>query len=95
MGKGEEGAGDMSDVEKYRGGFSFCEGHPITTVEWLLSEKSNENELIFLAYDANLCGLPPFHTWKDRKWKKKHIEKALSVTRAFCGKVYLDDTPIK
>lgn len=56
-------------LAKYKGGLSY--GAQYETVELILNEESsNEHQLYFEAYDANLYPLPEFETWpqqgKDR-----------------------------
>lgn len=85
-------------MKDFEGGFSICgKGeNRITTVEWLLDEKeSNNNKLVFLAYDANLCGLPLFEKWKNNKHKQLQIKEVLNATNDFDGEVWLDGVRIK
>lgn len=80
----------------YDNGFDVYGKSDWADVNWLYNEKaSNEKELLFQAYDANLWPLPNFSTWKDKNWKQKQIEKALKFTKDFTGEVWLDDTKIK
>lgn len=56
-------------LAKYKGGFSY--GEQYETVELILNEESSNNQqLYFEAYNANLYPLPEFETWtqqgKDR-----------------------------
>lgn len=83
-------------LEKYKGGFIVKAKNRINDTEWIFDkENSNENRLIFLAYDANLLTLPPLSTWQNKGFKQKQINKALEVTKDFKGEVWLDDVKIK
>jgi hypothetical protein len=82
-------------IDKYKGGFSVQGKGQWCEVEWIFSSKhSNENEILFQAYDANLCPLPNFSKWNDESWKQKQIDRALQVTKEFSGDVWLDDVKI-
>ena len=52
----------MSLVQKYRGGISY--GDSFATKELLLrTEWSNEQQLYFESYDANMYPLPDYEKW--------------------------------
>lgn len=52
----------MTLVQKYRGGISY--GESFATRELLLRpEKSNEQQLYFESYDANMYPLPDYEKW--------------------------------
>ena len=85
-------------LEKFKGGFVFrSKKHRICDVEAILGEEEIEdNKLVFLLYDANLCPLPDYSTWKNRSAENKQIiERGLQVTSDFEGEVWIDDVRIK
>lgn len=86
----------MSILEKYKSGFDVHGKHDIETVNWLIDSKdSNETELFFMAYDANLYPMPDFSSWNNNEFKQKQIDAALKRTKDFDGEVWLDDVRIK
>ena len=53
---------EQTVLEKYKGGLSLFKG--FKTVELLLDESNtNENELYFIGYDADIYPLPDFGTF--------------------------------
>jgi len=87
---------NITDFTPYKSGVCVEMGHPINTIEWLFQiNKSNENKLVFFAYDANLWACPEFSTWIDGPFKDLQIEKILDRTHNFAGEVWLDDVKIK
>lgn len=86
----------MKLFDKYESGFVVTYEHPIMTEEWLLSkERSSQNKLVFLGYDANLCPMRDFSERIKNKDSKKVIQVALERTKEFNGEVWLDDVQIK
>ncbi|MDR2832957.1 MAG: hypothetical protein LBV67_04495 [Streptococcaceae bacterium] len=82
-------------MEKYKGGFWISFDNPWETIEFLLDEpKSNDKELCFLTYDANLYGLPNFHTW-DKEYQEKIKGMVLARFKDYDGSIYLDGIKIK
>ena len=86
-------------MEKYKSGFTVevIDGEcSVWDMEWLFDEeKTTENKLVFMGYDANLYPAPNFSTWKEGKWKQKQIDAALRRARDFEGEVWLDDVKIR
>lgn len=85
-----------TDLSRYKGGICVDFGHPINTIEWLFQiDQSNDDKLVFFAYDANLCACPEFGTWPESEFKELQIKKALERTSDFAGEVWLDNVKIK
>lgn len=80
-------------LEKYKAGFTIDGKHPIETEEWLLDEnRSNEDTLIFLGYDANMWPSPDWKKFDENNpWHIKRIKTCRRVTQGFKGNVYMDD----
>jgi hypothetical protein len=87
---------EEKQMKNYRTGFSTCGEHRISTVEWLYDAiGSNDDRLMFQAYDANLCPLPDLSKWKRKEYIFKQIKKGLEFTSDFNGEVWMDDVKIK
>ena len=85
-----------TDLSRYKSGICVDFGHPINTIEWLFQiEQSNDDKLVFFAYDAYLFAGPEFSTWPENDFKALQIKKALERTSDFAGEVWLDDIKIK
>lgn len=57
---------------------------------WLYSEEhSNENKMVFLAYDASLYPLPDIKTWKPHAIKET-CEKVAELFKNCDKEIYLD-----
>lgn len=83
---------EQSVLEKYKGGLSLFKG--FKTVELLLDERNtNENELYFLGYDANMYPLPDFATFplNYQSVIKLAVKGRLSDWK---GAVYIDGTKV-
>ncbi len=58
--------------------------------EWLYSEEySNEDRVVFQAYDANLYPLPDIKTWRPHAIKET-CEKVSELFKDYDKEVYLD-----
>lgn len=58
--------------------------------EWLYSkEYSNDERMVFLAYDANLYPLPDIKTWKLHTIKET-CEKVAEMFKNYDKEIYLD-----
>lgn len=83
---------EQSVLEKYKGGLSLFKG--FKTIELLLDEKNtNDNELYFLGYDANMYPLPDFATFplNYQSVIKLAVKGQLSDWK---GAVYIDGTKV-
>ena len=79
-------------LEKYKGGLSLFKG--FKTVELLLDESNtNENELYFLGYDADMYPLPDFSTFplNYQSVIKLAVKSRLTDWK---GSVYIDGTKV-
>lgn len=87
-------------LEKFEGGFTvdFYTGSRwdyILTEEWILNrDGTDEDNLRFWGYDANLCPMKDFSTRKD-KCCDEVVNKALKITKNINVNVWLDDVKIK
>ena len=85
----------MKRKNDFKGGFTVSGKHPIESIEWILEENSNDDKIVFQAYDANLHPLPNISNWENKELINKQINKALIITKEFYGEVWLDDIKIK
>lgn len=82
----------MNLVQKYRGGISY--GESFATRELLLRpEKSNEQQLYFESYDANMYPLPDYKKWT--KLGKQELIQAIDEKIPENITIIIDDTVVR